>query len=263
MEDLRVPAAVTSADGVASLELDRPDALNAMDPGLLERLSERLDEAVRDGARAAVLAGEGRAFCAGADLALVRSALQGDPTPLATLVDTLHPLIRRLREAPFPIVAALEGPVVGAGMGLALAADLRVAARSATLVPGYMRIGTSPDGGVSAFLTRALGGPRTLSLLLRNRRLGAEDMLALGLAEEVVDDGEAVAAAHALAASVANTSSAALLQTRSLIDSATTLSLSDQLDRERELVSRMWGADDFREGVSAFLEKRSPRFGAR
>ncbi len=246
--------------GVASLTLDRPEALNALDPGLLERLSAGLDRAVHDGARAAVLSGDGRAFCAGADLDLVRRALRGDTALLAQLVDTLHPLIRRLRQAPFPVVAALEGPAVGAGMGLALAADLRVAARSATLVPGYLRIGTSPDGGVSSFLTRALGGPRTLALLLRNRALTAEEMLAHGLVEEVVDDGQAVAAAHRLAETLADTAPRALLQTRELIDSATTLSLSDQLDRERELVAAMWTAEDFREGVSAFLEKRRPRF---
>ena len=253
-------ATVIGGTGVASLALDRPDALNALDIGLLERLSASLDKAIAEGARAAVLSGQGRAFCAGADLDLVRAALAGDTTLLARLVDTLHPLIRRLREAPFPIVAALEGPVVGAGMGLALAADLRVVGRSATLVPAYLRIGTSPDGGVSAFLTRALGGPRTLALFLRNRRLTADEMHAAGLAESVVDDGEAGAAAHELAATLTGTAPLALQQTRDLVDSATRLSLSDQLDRERELVSRMWTAEDFREGVSAFLEKRAPRF---
>lgn len=252
---------LTVEDGVGEILLSRPEVKNAMDVELLEALDGRLDELVASGARVAVLAGADGAFCAGADLALVRRAFEGDTEAvLGRLVDTLHPLIGKIRALPFPVVAALEGPAVGAGMGLALAADLRIAARSAKLVPGYFGIGASPDGGVSYFLTRALGSARAVALVLRNRPLGADELLGSGLAEAVVDDGQALEAARQLATEVAGTPPLALLRLRRLADSATTADLGAQLDHERRLVSELWPTRDFREGVAAFLERRRPEF---
>lgn len=247
--------------GVAVVTLNRPDAMNALSVDLVRELGTAFGDLEQAGARAAVLAGEGRCFCAGADLALVRSALEGDPAAvLAPLVDNLHQTLRVVRRLPFPIVAAVEGPAVGAGMGLALAADLRVASESAQLVPGYLAIGASPDGGVSYALTRALGGARALSLILRNRALLADELVALGLAEEVVPKGQATERAIELAHSVAGTPPMALLRTRALVDRATVNDLDQQLDFERELVSQLWETHDFPEGVRAFLEKRTPTF---
>src|SRR5690606_24142606 len=138
--------------------IDRPDVKNAINPETLSTMRVGVQDLVSQGARALVLGGKG-GFCSGADLALVREALAGDAASvLGPMVDELHALIRELRALPIPTVAALEGPAVGAGMGLALSTDVRVAARSARLIPGYFGIGTSPDGGVSYFLTRALGG---------------------------------------------------------------------------------------------------------
>ena len=250
------------ADGVAVAEIDRPDVRNAIDLATLAALDQAIDSAVADGARALVLAGRGPAFCAGADLGLVRQAFAGDaPSVLGPLVDTLHALIRRVRSLPMPVVAGLEGPAVGAGMGLALAADVRVAARSALLVPGYFGIGSSPDGGVSYFLTRALGAARATALTIRNRPLRADDMLAAGLVEEVVDDGKAVDAAKDLAAELAaSTPPLALVRLRALVDEATVRNLDAQLDAERQGVAELWPSADFREGVGAFLERRRPSF---
>lgn len=250
--------------GIATVTLARPDAMNALTVELVHELGTVLGDLEQQGARAAVLSGEGRCFCAGADLALVRSALDGDaPAVLAPLVDNLHRTLRVFRRLPFPVVAALEGPAVGAGMGLALAADLRVASESAQLVPGYLAIGASPDGGVSYALTRTLGAARALSLIVRNQALGADELVALGLAEEVVPRGQALERAVDVARSVAGLPPLALVRTRTLIDRATANDLGAQLDLERELVAQLWDAHDFREGISAFLEKRTPTFEGR
>lgn len=251
-------------DGIATVTLTRPDAMNALTVELVQELGTVLGDLEGHGARAAVLSGEGRCFCAGADLALVRSALDGDaPSVLAPLVDSLHRTLRVVRRLPFPVVAALEGPAVGAGMGLALAADLRVASESAQLVPGYLAIGASPDGGVSYALARAVGAARALSLFVRNQALRADELVALGLAEEVVPRGQAFERALEMARSVAGLPPLALVRTRTLVDHATSNDFDGQLDLERELVAQLWGAHDFREGISAFLEKRTPTFEGR
>jgi 2-(1,2-epoxy-1,2-dihydrophenyl)acetyl-CoA isomerase len=238
--------------------------MNSLTIDLIDEIGEAFASLRADGARAAVLAGEGRCFCAGADLSLVRSALQGDaPSVLAPLVDHLHAVIRSIRQLPFPVIAAVEGPAVGAGMGLALSADLRVVGASAKFVPGYLGIGASPDGGVSYFLTRSLGAAKAASIVIRNRPLGAPQLLADGLADEVVEDGTTLAAATALARSLASLPPLALIRTRQLIDRATTQDLDHQLDLERELVAQLWDSKDFTEGVTAFLEKRPAHYEGR
>jgi 2-(1,2-epoxy-1,2-dihydrophenyl)acetyl-CoA isomerase len=252
---------LSSADGVGTIELDRPEQLNALTVDLVSSLGEAAEELVAGGARAVVLAGRGSAFCAGADLSLVHRALAEDPAAVLTpLVEGLHDSLRRLRRLPVPVVAAVEGPAVGAGMGLALAADLRVLGRGARLVPGYMAIGASPDGGVSYFLTRAVGAARAAALLLRNRPVAADEALELGLAESVVDDGAALGAARELAASLTGLPPLALQRVRELVDRATSQGLDEQLDLEQQRVTELWDTFDFREGVGAFLERRPPIF---
>lgn len=256
---------VTSVEGgVATILLDRPEVRNAFDLDLIEGIGEAVSELAARGVRAAVLAGAGEAFCAGVDLRYVREALEGDAEAVLTpLVDALHRVVRRLRDAPFPVVAALEGPAVGAGMGLALAADVRVAGRSAVLIPGYFGIGASPDGGVSYFLTRAAGGARAAAAILRNRTLDAAELAAWGLVEEVVEDGQALKASLELAARLASVPPLALVRLRRLVDAATTHGLVDHLDLEKQLVAELWPTADFREGVGAFVERRKPQFEGR
>jgi 2-(1,2-epoxy-1,2-dihydrophenyl)acetyl-CoA isomerase len=246
--------------GVATVLIDRPAVRNAIDVETVSELAAAVAEMHAAGARALVLGGKG-GFCAGADLALVRQAFEGDPAPvLGALVDNLHAFIRQLWAMPIPSVAALEGPAVGAGMGLALSTDLRVAGRSAVLIPGYFGIGSSPDGGVSYFLTRALGAARATALLVRNRPLDAATLAELGLVEDVVEDGTAVAAAQELAAELAGVPPLALVRTRGLVDRATVQDLDTHLDDERGRVAENWAARDFKEGVAAFLERRRPIF---
>jgi 2-(1,2-epoxy-1,2-dihydrophenyl)acetyl-CoA isomerase len=248
-------------DRVGTIELNRPERMNALTVELVRSLGDAAASLIEQGARALVLTGRGTAFCAGADLSLVDRALAGDPHPVLTpLVDGLHGTIKRLRGLPVPLIAAVEGPAVGAGMGLALAADLRVLGQGARLVPGYMGIGASPDGGVSYFLTRMLGTARATSLLMRNQPVCAEAAVALGLAEKAVPDGAATAAAQELAAALAGMPPLALVRVRELLDRATTLGLAEQLDLEQRRVTELWGTHDFTEGVRSFLERRPADF---
>ena len=246
---------------VGLLELHRPDQMNALTVELAAGLGAVAEQLVADGARALVLSGAGTAFCAGADLGIVRGALDGDPhAALTPLVAGLHSSIRRLRALPVAIVAAVEGPAVGAGLGLALTADLRVLAEGARLIPGYLGIGSSPDGGVSWFLTRALGVQRATRVLMLNETLRGPAALELGLADEVVPDGSALDAAVAMAARLAGLPAQALVRLRALTEAATTQSLDVQLDHEQRLVTELWETHDFHEGVSAFIERRAAVF---
>lgn len=249
---------------IATIVIDRPEVRNAIDIETVAGIQAGFEEAVAAGARAAVLTGAGGAFCAGADLGYVRAAFeQGAESVLAPLVDDLHALIRRMRELPFPIVGAVEGPAAGAGMGLALATDVRVAGGSAVFVAAYLAIGASPDGGVSYGLTRSLGATRATELLLGNRPVRADELLSLGLVEQVVEEGGALAAAQERARQLSNLPPLALLRTRALVDAAPTQSLDDHLDAEREGIVSLWPTSDFREGIGAFLERRPPRFTGR
>jgi 2-(1,2-epoxy-1,2-dihydrophenyl)acetyl-CoA isomerase len=251
-------------DGIATILLNRPQVRNAITPDLLREMSEGLADLAGGETRAAVIAGDGGSFCSGADLQLVREALEGEMSAvLGPLVDNLHQVIRQMRQLPFPVIAAVEGPAAGAGVGLALAADLRVAGRAAVFVPGYFGIGASPDGGVSYFFTRLLGAGRATSLIMRNRPIRADMLLAEGLVEEVVDDGQVVEAALRLASEVASTPPLALLRLRSLVDLAPTHGIDAHLDAERQAISELWPSADFREGVTAFLERRKPVFRGR
>ncbi len=257
MEDLELAI----EDGIGRIVLDRPHVRNAITVQLVVDLRRALTELRDSNVRAVVLQGAQGTFCAGADLALVREALDVDPAQiLAPLVGELHETIREMRRMPYPVVAALEGFAVGAGMGLALAADLRVVGRTARLVPGYFGIGASPDGGVSYFLTRALGGSRASSIILRNKPITADAMAETGLADEVVEDSVVVERATALAREVASVPPLALTRMRQLVDTATVHDLNTHLDAERQAVSELWPSKDFREGIEAFVERRSPQF---
>lgn len=252
---------VTVDDGIGVLTIDRPDTLNALTVEVATGLGAAAEDAIARGARAIVLTGRGSTFCAGADLSIVGKALASDPhAALTPLVAGLHDSLLRLRALPVPVVAAIEGPAVGAGFGLALAADLRVMALSARFVPGYLAIGASPDGGVSFLLTRMIGSARAMSLILNNRPVKADEAAQVGLAETVVDDGTALTAAREMAARLTGTAPLALLRVRELIDRATEHNFGEHLALEQQRVTELWDTADFVEGVSAFVQRRKPNF---
>jgi 2-(1,2-epoxy-1,2-dihydrophenyl)acetyl-CoA isomerase len=253
--DLRVEI----ADAVATITLDRPDALNALTVPLKEELLAALAAVTADdGVRAIVLTGAGRAFCAGQDL---RERLEPDAAPLETEIRVRYnPLVRALRGLPKPIVGAINGIAAGAGAALAFACDIRIAAEGASFLLAFGRVGLIPDSGATWLLPRLVGGAKAMELALSNEPLTAADAERFGLVARVVP-GEALAAeAHALASRLAAGAPRALALTKAALDASWDASLEDQLETEAVFQGQAGSTADHAEGIAAFLERRPPRF---
>jgi 2-(1,2-epoxy-1,2-dihydrophenyl)acetyl-CoA isomerase len=210
---------------------------------------------------AVLLVGAGPHFCVGADVGELAASAEGaDPyTAVQTLAGTLHELVRALVEVPVPVVAAVRGWAAGAGMSLALAADVAVAGHSTKLRPAYPAIGLSPDGGLTWALPRAVGAARARHILLTDRVITADEALTLGLVAVVVPDDDVVAEAEALARRLAEGPVRALGRTKSLVRADRTL--AEQLDAEAAAIAESVADNEGREGVAAFRERRPPKFG--
>jgi 2-(1,2-epoxy-1,2-dihydrophenyl)acetyl-CoA isomerase len=247
-----------SRDGaVLTITLNRPDVLNAFNTDMHRALAAALREA-RDGSvRAVVITGAGRGFCVGQDLTEFREA-PGDIG--SRLRVNYHPNIRAIRALEKPVIAAVNGAAAGAGMSLACACDLRIAADSASFVPAFINIGLIPDSGGSYFVTRILGPARAFEWLASGKRLTAVEAHAWGLVSEVVELDALAARAAGLAAQLAELPTRGVGMTKRLLDHAVTASLEEQLEREAQLQAAATQTEDFKEGVAAFLEKRPPRF---
>ncbi len=245
--------------GVLRLTLDRPDKLNAIDSSLAQALRAAFVDAARDEhVRVVVLTGNGRAFCAGQDLA--------DPgvAPGSDLGETIersyNPLIRAMRELPKPIVARVNGVAAGAGANLAFAADIVVAARSASFIESFARIGLLPDSGGTWMLPRLFGQARAVALAMTGERVTAEQAHAWGAIWKVVDDGELDAVCDELAGALAQAPTRALGAIKAAFAENWTRDLDAALDRERELQRMLGASADYREGLEAFGAKRAPVF---
>jgi 2-(1,2-epoxy-1,2-dihydrophenyl)acetyl-CoA isomerase len=248
----------TTRDGaVLTITLNRPDVLNAFNTAMHRALAAGLRDARDAGVGAVVITGAGRGFCVGQDLTEFREA-PGDIG--ARLRDNYHPNIRAIRALEKPVIAAVNGAAAGAGMSLACACDLRLAADSATFVPAFINIGLIPDSGGSYFVTRILGPARAFEWLASGKRLTAVEAHAWGLVSEVVEQESLGARAAELAARLAELPTRGVGMTKRLIDHAVTASLDEQLEREAQLQAAATQTADFKEGVAAFLEKRPPRF---
>ena len=248
----------TSRDGgVLTITLNRPDVLNALNAAMHRGLLAAFKEARDDELRAVVVTGAGRGFCVGQDLTEFRESA-GDIG--GRLRSSYHPTILGLRGVEKPVVAAVNGAAAGAGLSLALACDLRLAADSATFVPAFINIGLIPDSGCSYFATRLLGYARALEWLATGKRLTAAEAQAWGLVSEVVEAGALPDRAAALAAELASLPTRGIALTKRLLDHAQTATLEEQLEREAQLQTAATQTEDFREGVAAFLEKRPPQF---
>jgi 2-(1,2-epoxy-1,2-dihydrophenyl)acetyl-CoA isomerase len=249
---------LTAREGaVLTITLNRPDVFNAFNAALHRALHAALEEAADPAIRAVVITGAGRGFCSGQDL----KEFQEMPESIRErLEQTYHPNIRLIRGLEKPVIAAVNGPCAGAGLSLACACDVRIASDAANFVPGFIGIGLIPDSGGSWFVHRLLGFARAFEWMTSNRRLTAAEAHAWGLVSEVVEADNFAARTAELAAEHAARPTRGVGMTKRLFDHAYTASLEAQLALEAELQQEATGTADFAEGVTAFLEKRPPRF---
>ncbi|MEA3112751.1 MAG: 2-(1,2-epoxy,2-dihydrophenyl)acetyl-CoA isomerase [Caballeronia sp.] len=251
---------IDASTHVATLTLNRPDKLNSFTRAMHEELSKALDQVEESNARALVITGAGRGFCAGQDLADL-DFTPGAMTNLGALIDRyFNPLVRRLQASPLPVIAAVNGIAAGAGANLAMACDLIVAARSTSFVQAFVKIGLVPDSGGTWLLPRRVGEARALGLALTGDKLAAEQAEAWGLVWKVVDDDQLQSAALKLASQLAQQPAKAIAAIKHSIRAAANNTLDQQLDLERDVQRELGDSHDYAEGVAAFKEKRAPRF---
>ena len=259
-------AVLVSLDaGVLTVTLNRPDKLNAFVPDMHRELRAALERAKDEAAiRAVLLTGAGRGFCAGQDLSERNVAPGSAPIDLSvSLGSNYNPLVRRLRELPKPVVCAVNGVAAGAGANLALACDLVIAARSASFVQSFTRIGLVPDSGGTYFLPRLVGSARAMGLALLGDQLSAEDAERWGLIWKVVDDSRIMEEAMAVAKKLAAGPTKGYGLIKKALYASPGNSLDAQLDLERDLQREAGFSEDYREGVAAFMQKRGPQFKGR
>lgn len=253
-----------SDGGIARLTLNRPDRLNSFNARMHEEMRAALAHAAAEGARVLVLTGAGRGFCAGQDLGDRQVAPDGARADLGESIERNYkPLVLALRNFPAPVIAAVNGVAAGAGASLALACDLVVAAKSASFIQAFGKLGLVPDSGATWFLPRLVGSARAIGLAMLGERLQAADAAAWGLIWRCVDDDAFAAEVDALAAALAAAPTRGLVRTRDALQAAATNTLPAQLDVERDFQRELGYTDDYAEGVAAFAAKRTPRFTGR
>jgi len=247
--------------GYRQLSLNRPDRLNALNTEMFHALMAALAEAEADReCRAILLTGAGRGFCAGQDLADVAVKDDGPPD-LKAVLERYNALVRKLRSIEMPVVCAVNG--VAAGANLALTCDIVLAARSASFIQAFSRIGLIPDCGGTWFLPRLVGAARARALAILAEPLPAERAAEWGLIWQAVDDDKLMEAAHALTARLAKQATVGIALTKRALDAAETNDLDAQLDLERDLQDELGHTPDYAEGVRAFIEKRPANFTGR
>jgi 2-(1,2-epoxy-1,2-dihydrophenyl)acetyl-CoA isomerase len=258
------PILIAVRQGYRVITLNRPERLNAFNERMHRALAAALADAENDpSCRALLVTGAGRGFCAGQDLN-DRLAKPGEQIVLGdTLERFYNPLVRKLRELPFPVIAAVNGVAAGAGANIALACDIVLAARSASFVQAFAKIGLAPDAGGSWFLPRLVGSARARALALLAEPLPAEKAESWGLIWHAVDDAQLMSEAEKLCVHFSTAPTVGLALTKRALDAAETNDLATQLDLERNLQREAGATPDYAEGVRAFLEKRPARFTGR
>ncbi|HLE46666.1 MAG TPA: enoyl-CoA hydratase-related protein, partial [Candidatus Thermoplasmatota archaeon] len=241
---------------------NRPDKYNAFDPTFIKAIRDAFEPTVRrNDVEALVLTGAGKAFCAGGDVTAMRGALERNPQKLfEDLTEHLHPIIAGIRKATKPVVAAINGPTAGGGLGLALACDLRIAAPTASFKPAYSKLGIVPDGGATYFLPRLVGFGIAQRIILRDETVKADEALRVGLVDGIVAADKVVEAAWQAARRLADQPPESFRLTKELLNLSYLPDLEPQLERERRRNATSAKGPWLKEGVAAFFEKREPNF---
>ena len=253
-------ALVDVRDGAVWITLNRPAALNSITPDIVASVDAALDRAEADDIKAVVLTGRGRAFCAGADLKFVRGVTGDDEGAFKAFLESVFRLMDRIEKFPRPVIAAINGITVAGGLELVLCCDLVIAARSARIGDGHINFGLLPGGGGSVRLPRKIGPTRAKYLLFTGEFVAAQDLVACGLVNEVVDDADLAAATERLVAKLAVKSSLVLRRMKALVADGLEQPIDVAL-RGELLASEVHAfSHDMNEGLAAFEEKRKPQF---
>jgi 2-(1,2-epoxy-1,2-dihydrophenyl)acetyl-CoA isomerase len=252
------------AAGVATLTLNRPDRLNSFTVAMHGEVRAALDAVLDDrSVRCLVLTGAGRGFCAGQDLN-DRAVAPGAAVDLGHSIETYYkPLVLNLRSLPLPVIGAINGVAAGAGANIALACDIVIAARSASFVQSFAKLGLVPDAGGTWILPRTVGTARAMGLALLGEKLMADQAEQWGLIWKCVDDDLLMPTVMTMAAQLAAGPTRGYARTKQGIYGAGLLDLEQALDRERDMQRELGQSEDYREGVAAFMNKRTPQFTGR
>lgn len=250
--------------GIARLTLNRPDRLNSFNTLMHAEVREALEKVRTGDARVLVITGAGRGFCAGQDLGDRAVAPGGQAVDLGESIEkNYRPLVLALRALPLPVIAAVNGVAAGAGANIALACDLVIAARSASFVQAFSKLGLVPDSGGTWLLPRLVGNARALGLAFLGEKLPAEQALQWGLIWRCVEDAQLATEVDALAAQLAAAPTRGLARTKQAVYESWGRSLEQQLDIERDYQRELGYSEDYAEGVAAFTQKRQPTFKGR
>jgi 2-(1,2-epoxy-1,2-dihydrophenyl)acetyl-CoA isomerase len=250
-------------ENVAIITFNRSDALNALSLQLTKDLRGAVERAISEKARAVILTGEGRAFCSGGDLREMRSMWEREGRIEAFLeapLEELHRVVLLIRETPVPFVAAVQGICAGAGTNFALACDIVMAAENASFNEAFVKIGLSPDCGGSFFLPRAVGEKLAAELFMTGDSLTAERAASIGMINRVVSAENLMEESLKMAKKLALAPTASIGRIKKMLNASFSNDLQIQLDLEHEMQIESGKSKDFKEGVSAFFEKRQPNF---
>ena len=251
-----------NADGIARITLNRPERLNSFTSSMHAQLRDALAQVAADkSARVLLLTGAGRGFCAGQDLSDRAVAPGAAPVDLGESIESNYrPLVLGLRNLAVPVVCAVNGVAAGAGANIALACDIVIAARSASFIQAFCKIGLIPDSGGTFFLPRLVGTARAMGLAMLGEKLTAEQAEEWGLIWKCVDDAQLASTVDGLLVHLAQAPTKGLAAIKRALYASSTATLEDALTHERDVQRELGQSDDYREGVAAFLAKRPPRF---